>query len=413
MFSSKGLVTGVSSPVHDDQVVVTRPPVGSNHSVQSPQALLHSESATKEQYDNSGRPNEAQYITVTQSPPATDNAQLTPLALQMRGLSDVRLRQRKMDKLRRTLGESVPPELVFKNNVDRETEKNGRWKSADDSEITEAPRVIWKTPANQGDKSTSPSPSSMRRLDQLSTDEPTTSQPLSVATDETPLTSPAGPGPHTVISVSHAEYEGVKQTKEGQQFIKNPATPTILIFDFYPTRPDPPPTIPPVEPTEEFRKRGTVHRRHSRGISEQMAIADPIPKSQLITRSASLRDRPRRSDGLTSPVRSHTAFSAYTADGQLLSLPVSKLSAIANPIPKSQLITRSASLMDRPRRSDGLTSPVRSHTAFSAYTADGQLLSPPVSKLSGVQREERKDGWSGEWNQNDMQDVIRKLRDLK
>ncbi|KAF8059465.1 hypothetical protein FPV67DRAFT_1674918 [Lyophyllum atratum] len=30
-----------------------------------------------------------------------------------------------------------------------------------------------------------------------------------------------------------------------------------------------------------------------------------------------------------------------------------------------------------------------------------------------LQRKERRQGWSGEWNQDDMQDVIKKLRNLK
>lgn len=35
------------------------------------------------------------------------------------------------------------------------------------------------------------------------------------------------------------------------------------------------------------------------------------------------------------------------------------------------------------------------------------------SQLSGMQRRERKEEWSGEWNQSDIQEVIRKLRHLK
>lgn len=39
---------------------------------------------------------------------------------------------------------------------------------------------------------------------------------------------------------------------------------------------------------------------------------------------------------------------------------------------------------------------------------------PTVTYLSpGVSRKERGQGWSGEWNQRDMQDVIQKLRSLK
>lgn len=46
------------------------------------------------------------------------------------------------------------------------------------------------------------------------------------------------------------------------------------------------------------------------------------------------------------------------------------------------------------------------------FEVNTDYLAPP-SPSGGLKRKERKEGWSGEWNQSDMQDVIRKLRELK
>ena len=89
----------------------------------------------------------------------------------------------------------------------------------------------------------------------------------------------------------------------------------------------------------------------------------------------------------------------------------------ANAIPKSYLMTRSSSLKVRPKPSEGLfPSSQRSPAPFAPYFGDTNLLSPSTpteEKSSGVRRKERKEGWSGEWNLSDMQDVIQRLRDLK
>ncbi|KAJ7097136.1 hypothetical protein B0H15DRAFT_824958 [Mycena belliarum] len=51
------------------------------------------------------------------------------------------------------------------------------------------------------------------------------------------------------------------------------------------------------------------------------------------------------------------------------------------------------------------------------YNDDGDVEPESESELmgpgAGVSRRERGQGWSGEWNQRDMQAVIAKLRSLK
>jgi hypothetical protein len=73
---------------------------------------------------------------------------------------------------------------------------------------------------------------------------------------------------------------------------------------------------------------------------------------------------------------------------------------------------------------------LRPETSFSEYTRpntpfinldprepeddEPAMTSGPTMYLApGVTRKERGQGWSGEWNQHDMQDVIHKLRSLK
>ncbi|KAF7977761.1 hypothetical protein HWV62_2860 [Athelia sp. TMB] len=61
--------------------------------------------------------------------------------------------------------------------------------------------------------------------------------------------------------------------------------------------------------------------------------------------------------------------------------------------------------------------PTRHRPATSDGAAPGPFaaqawLAPPLPS-GGVRRTERKEGWSGEWNQADMQDVIQKLRELR
>jgi hypothetical protein len=73
---------------------------------------------------------------------------------------------------------------------------------------------------------------------------------------------------------------------------------------------------------------------------------------------------------------------------------------------------------------------LRPETPFSEYTRpntpfinldprepeddEPAMTSGPTMYLApGVTRKERGQGWSGEWNQHDMQDVIHKLRSLK
>jgi hypothetical protein len=277
-------------------------------------------------------------------------------------------RRRKMDRVYRTLGESVPLELVF-----RDANTNGdakeREKSKDDSEIGEAPRVEWQTPAKQPHTPSLTEPASLPLSGPLSDcgstslPLPVVDQPTNITKDESLAASPVEPRPQMVISVSCLEeLENVKRiNEEGQWLSRHPKPVThseSLLTE--------PPSASagslssPVTPTEKTGTSPVIY--HSRGKSEQALVADGILRLRPVARSSSLLARPKPSDSSPSSPDSHIPFAPYLECAKLLSVPA----------------------------------PV-----------------PAVSESSGVQRKERQEGWSGEWNQNDIQDVIRKLRNLK
>ena len=78
-------------------------------------------------------------------------------------------------------------------------------------------------------------------------------------------------------------------------------------------------------------------------------------------------------------------------------------------------VSRSKSLRSLRRRSVSEDNSLQSQTPF----VDAVVLAEPHDATSwtaegqNVVRRERLQGWSGEWNRNDMQDVISKLRNLK
>ncbi|GLB43814.1 hypothetical protein LshimejAT787_1403260 [Lyophyllum shimeji] len=75
----------------------------------------------------------------------------------------------------------------------------------------------------------------------------------------------------------------------------------------------------------------------------------------------------------------------------------------------------------RSRSNPHLPLHVRPDTPFQdgvPLEGDSAHLAPPttwvaVKEQGMIQRKERRQGWSGEWNQGDMQEVIKKLRNLK
>lgn len=90
----------------------------------------------------------------------------------------------------------------------------------------------------------------------------------------------------------------------------------------------------------------------------------------------------------------------------------------AKPGPKS--VTRSSPSRVRPKTSHGSSTSSYSSVPFTPYRQESSLFTSPmpagsksITTSSGVQRIEKKEGWSGEWNQGRMQDVIRKLRELR
>ena len=80
--------------------------------------------------------------------------------------------------------------------------------------------------------------------------------------------------------------------------------------------------------------------------------------------------------------------------------------------PRLEPATRSVSTITRPKTSHGSPTSPYSPAPFAPYRQNTSFV-PTDLTTSAVQRIETEEGWSGEWNQNRMQDVIRKLRVLK
>jgi hypothetical protein len=304
---------------------------------------------------------EAQYITAAHEPVSAPETPSTP---QTAIISEGELRRRKLERLYRTLGESVPPELVFRE-AELKRNMQGRGRSWDDNDILKAPRVRWNTPAEQKDISMSTSAPSSRSSDRLSDHQPATEpsptaeHTPSITLDEIPLAALTEPRPIPVGSASRSDdYENAKPTnEEGHWLARQPKVPAFKSAFAHPlTSAGQIPT--PVNSADEVETSPVTH--HSRGKSEQ-TLLDTIPRSKLMTRSSSLTMRPKPSHDLF-PSSPHS------------------------------------------------TAP------FAPYSESASFLLPSVptgAESSGVRRKERKEGWSGEWNLDDMQDVIRKLRDLK
>ena len=283
------------------------------------------------------------------------------------GFSEHELRRRKVQKLYRTLGESVPLELVFRDtDQNKKSELEGRGKSKDDSEIAGPPNVEWQTSGKQTHSPLSTKPASQELSDHPSDSESSTTpsgvanQPPDVTKDEMPPASPIQCHPQIVISVCCSEEcESVKPVhEEGQWLTRRPK----LLTHSGSLRTQTPSTSAascssPVTLTDKSQIEPFIH--HSRGKSEQAVFADTTPRSNLIFRSSSLTRLRTPNSQPTSPL-SAAPFAPYIEGSKLLSSPT-----------------------------------------------------PAVAESSAVQRKERKEGWSGEWNQDDMQDVIRKLRMLK
>lgn len=80
--------------------------------------------------------------------------------------------------------------------------------------------------------------------------------------------------------------------------------------------------------------------------------------------------------------------------------------------PMSELATRSSSTRARPKTSHGSPTPPYSSVPFAPYRQESTFVASPMP-MGSVQRVEQQEGWSGEWNQDRMQDVIQKLRELR
>jgi hypothetical protein len=332
--------TDISGPARDEFMNNTSP-------VASDEPQKHTEA------EDDGQPaSSSDAIIDFQSIPSTDTLPDTP---DTPGFSEYELRRRKVQKLYRTLGESVPLELVF-----RDTDWNKKSKAG--SEIAGAPNVEWQTPEKQTHSSLSTKPASRRLSDHPLDSELTSTpwgaanQPPDVAEDEMPPVSPIQSHPQIVVSVCCSEeYESIKPVhEEGQWLTRQPKLPTRSGSLRTQTPSTSAASRSPVTLTDKSQTAPFTH--HSRGKSEQTPFADTIPRSTLIVRSSSLT-RPRTL--VSSPTSPHLA------------------------------------------------------APFAPYIEGSELLSSHTPESSALQRKERKEGWSGEWNQGDMQDVIRKLRMLK
>ncbi|KAF7979878.1 hypothetical protein HWV62_40657 [Athelia sp. TMB] len=145
-----------------------------------------------------------------------------------------------------------------------------------------------------------------------------------------------------------------------------------------------------------FRRAQTSAGPTSRSLSPVEHVWDGRASPEMPLR---VFQRDPESNASRSPPRKSASKRAQTSAGPVSSgqenVPTAKYTE-PRPTPRR-------AMTHRPATSDG--------AAPGPFVAQA-WLAPPLPS-GGVRRTERKEGWSGEWNQADMQDVIQKLRELR
>lgn len=372
---------------------------------------------------------ESQTVTISARPISMlPETPMTPFTKElMKVTSEGELRQRNKDKLARTFGEKVPEDLLRRRQCE-ENEKKGysdveetsRRKldkltgtfgevargDEDDGGIQEVPRESpWPRPTLTISTSPIPIPTRVRTGSSASTATPPSPivfMPRNIPLRDIPLDSPSSsstqPSP-IVFKPRNLPVTGL-------------SAPTNT-----PTGPPPALTVSAPEP------QGDEPNKEVRDEGQWIAR-----RSNLPSRSSSLLVRPSSATGNYTPSPPATPKPISDADrsptdpnhNRGASEQIFGSAPRPRPLPTPRALNRSVSVRERPQTAHGaLSSPTLpdSSTPFAPYApGGGQFLSPETATtvtLSGVQRRDRSQGWSGEWNQEDMQDVIRKLRGLK
>lgn len=358
---------------------------------------------------------DVQIVTTSSRPLSTaslDETPMTPFTKELLKVPSVgELRQRNKNKLARTLGEDVPEDLLR------------RWYYEEDKKgyggVEETPRgkLDKMAPGGATDKddgeelpdgprpkpflaiSISPNPPPVRPSSSTSTS-------TSTATAPSPIVFMPRNIPHNEISleIGAPSFSG--------------AEPSSVAFKPYNTPVgglnspiDTPPTLTLSEPDTQ----GIELNKESPDEGQWIAR-----RSNLPSRSSSLLVRPSSVTGnyTPSPPLTPKSTSEFNRNPTDTNHNRGTSEQIFGSMPSP--LYRSASVLERSQRTySPLSSPILpdSSVPFASHAiGSGQFLTPEATTnvtLSGVQRRDRSHGWSGEWNQDDMQDVIRKLRDLR
>ncbi|KAK7437684.1 hypothetical protein VKT23_018400 [Stygiomarasmius scandens] len=277
--------------------------------------------------------------------------------------SDVEIKRHQLEKVSRTLGEDIPPSLIFRDL--------GRL--PDTGRISRKSSVSSFQTENNED-SIPPTPSSDLRVS------PTRDSPKASPTGPRFRRPKTAPSPRPSISLGDTSAE----TSAAPQLDLPPSEALRLSPLSFSPHPSTAPSNSSVLPSEGRRNVHAPSRRPT----------DPIP---------SLKTEPGERPELSSLRRSRTV--------------------------KPLTISPHSNSPHRHSRSDEFQSP-RADVPFKEVDSNVQrpetpfidTLVPDRTYLTATwskdqskptERRERKEGWSGEWNREDMQDVIQRLRNLK
>ncbi|KAJ7767301.1 hypothetical protein B0H16DRAFT_1521601 [Mycena metata] len=164
------------------------------------------------------------------------------------------------------------------------------------------------------------------------------------------------------------------------------------------------------EPLEHEWHSDDSHIQRESTFLTPMEFASPRPESVALTRRREASD-------------SDTASGNEDDEGAEPITPIASLPPPTTPHRRNRYRSHSESYGGHSRQSSHAYEPARPDTPFldTLVAVDSQVLvahngtGPRRTHIrdTSVVRAEPKEGWMGEWNQGDMQDVIHKLRSLK
>ena len=300
------------------------------------------------------------------------------------------MRRRKMAKITRTLGENIPPELVFGAIYNSEGRHSSPKNAAGNAHRT-------------GRLTASSSSNSDSRSAEVTTSVDST---YPGAMQDGELTPTAATSSLSLTSSSHSSNDVTQPAA---------ATPTASTFYYHYTKASSHHTLPTGGAT-------TIHRsRSQRTIAGYYPVyhAGPFVSSTPALGAAPLEPSPE-----LSPPFSISSLSSVDSESPLLLQRAASTSSRA-PLIQPTAAARSAKSLDVQRSStftnfqdlhhetcNETRSPgTRRHKGAQVHTQEEEACPTDEEDAPGGRKKEKE--WSGEWNVKDMGDVVKKLRELK